>query len=144
MERGGEQGDRVVVRLERGADAAAAYFGVLAGGGVVVMLNEALRQRQIEYVLEHSGAKLLLTSHALPPRHHRPLGPGPGGGLAEATAREAASAPPERGGVPGYCAIAPLERRADAAAGSFYGDAAVGHVVVVSVPLPPPAVHCAR
>jgi len=96
--RGVEPGDRVVVLLERGADAAAAYFGILAAGGVVVMLNETLRPRQIEYVLEHSGAKLLLTSQALLSRQHRPLETGAAVVLAEEIAREAAFEPLERGG----------------------------------------------
>ena len=42
--------------LRRGADAAAAFFGVLAAGAVAVIVNELLRPRQIEHVLEHSGA----------------------------------------------------------------------------------------
>jgi amino acid adenylation domain-containing protein len=67
------RGDRVAVLLDRGADAVAAYFGALAAGGVVVMLNSALRPRQIEYALSHSGARVLLTSSALLVRMHRDI-----------------------------------------------------------------------
>jgi amino acid adenylation domain-containing protein len=66
-------GDRVAVFLERGASAAAAFFGVAAAGGIAVILNETLRPRQIEYVLNHSRARVLLTSAALLSRQPRPL-----------------------------------------------------------------------
>ncbi len=66
-------GDRVVVLLDRGADAVAAYFGVLATGAMTVVLNAVLRPRQVEYVLEHSGARALLTSTAVLRRWHRDL-----------------------------------------------------------------------
>jgi acyl-CoA synthetase (AMP-forming)/AMP-acid ligase II len=70
---GVEPGDRVVVLLDRGADAVASYFGVLAAGGVVVMLNAALRPRQIEYALSHSGARAFVTSSAILVRMHRDI-----------------------------------------------------------------------
>lgn len=73
VERRIEPGDRVAVLLEKGADAAAAYFGVIAAGAVVVLINDTLRPRQIEYILDHSGARLLLTSRAMLARQHRPL-----------------------------------------------------------------------
>jgi acyl-CoA synthetase (AMP-forming)/AMP-acid ligase II len=42
-------GDRVAIMLRRGTDAAASYFGILAAGGVAVVVNEQLRPRQIEH-----------------------------------------------------------------------------------------------
>ena len=66
-----EPGDRVVILLERGIDSVAAYFGVLAAGGIAVVLNEVLRPRQVEYALSHSGARALLTSAAVRSRAHR-------------------------------------------------------------------------
>ena len=59
---GVEPGDRVGILLHRGAAAAAAFFGALAAGGAAVMVNEALRPRQIEYIVDHAGAKTLLSS----------------------------------------------------------------------------------
>ena len=44
-------GDRVAVLLQRGAEAAAAFFGVLASGAIAVTVNESLRFRQIEHIL---------------------------------------------------------------------------------------------
>ncbi|HET9709363.1 MAG TPA: AMP-binding protein, partial [Gemmatimonadales bacterium] len=63
----------VAILLERGADAAAAFFGVLASGAIAVVVHEALRPRQIEYVLEHAGAGTLISSADLLGRLARPL-----------------------------------------------------------------------
>ena len=66
-------GDRVGLFLERGPDAAAGFFGVLAAGGVAVNINENLRPRQVEYILGHCGANTLLTSSELLARLPRSL-----------------------------------------------------------------------
>jgi acyl-CoA synthetase (AMP-forming)/AMP-acid ligase II len=54
--------DRVAIFLPRGAEAASAFFGTLAAGAIAIMVNESLRWRQIEHILEHSSARILLTS----------------------------------------------------------------------------------
>jgi len=64
-------GDRVVILQERGIDAVASYFGILAAGAMTVVLNPLLRPRQVEYALTQSGARLLLTSAAVRARVHR-------------------------------------------------------------------------
>lgn len=56
--------DRVGILLRRGPDAVAAYFGVMAAGAMPVMIDEGLRPRQIEAILEHAGASLLVTRAA--------------------------------------------------------------------------------
>jgi len=63
--RGVAPGDRVAIFLPRGADAAAAFFGGLAAGAVVVVVNELSRVRQLEYVLGHAGARVLVTSRGM-------------------------------------------------------------------------------
>jgi amino acid adenylation domain-containing protein len=63
--------DRVGIMLPRGGDAAAAFFGVLAVGGIAVIVNESLRPRQIEHILGHSSARALVTAKALLERQHR-------------------------------------------------------------------------
>jgi amino acid adenylation domain-containing protein len=63
--------DRVGIMLRRGGDAAAAFFGVLAVGGIAVIVNESLRPRQIEHILGHSSATALVTAKALLERQHR-------------------------------------------------------------------------
>jgi acyl-CoA ligase (AMP-forming) (exosortase A-associated) len=69
-------GDRVGIFLERGADAAAAFFGVLAAGAVAININERLRPRQVEYVLEHAGTRALLTDPELLTQQPRALATG--------------------------------------------------------------------
>ena len=74
LERGVRPGERVAILNRRGADAAAAFYGVLASGAIAVLVNELLRPRQIEYVLDHSGASVLLVEQAILDRLPRPLG----------------------------------------------------------------------
>src|SRR5450759_3497392 len=50
---GVKPGDRVAILLERGVDAAAAFFGASACGAVTINVNETLRPRQIEHILSH-------------------------------------------------------------------------------------------
>ncbi len=64
-------GERVAIFLERGAEAAAAFFGVASMGGIAVIVNESLRARQIEHILDHAGARVLLTSADLLARQPR-------------------------------------------------------------------------
>jgi acyl-CoA synthetase (AMP-forming)/AMP-acid ligase II len=66
-------GERVAVLLERGPDAAAAWFGAVAAGAIGVLVNEALRPRQVEHVLDDAGAGTLVSSAAVLARHPRPL-----------------------------------------------------------------------
>lgn len=68
-----EPNDRVVIFLERGEAAAAAFFGVVAMGGIAINANETLRPRQLEHILRHSGAKVLITSGEMLLRQPRPL-----------------------------------------------------------------------
>ncbi len=72
-ERGVRPGDRVAVLAERGAEAAAAYFGALASGATVIVINERLRPRQVEYVLGRAGARVLLTTRTMLAQHQRDL-----------------------------------------------------------------------
>ena len=70
---GVEPGDRVAIFLNRGVTAAAAFFGAVAAGGVAVILNETLRSRQIEHVLSHCDARVLVCSAELLNGLPRPL-----------------------------------------------------------------------
>lgn len=56
------EGDRCAVLIREPADAAAAFFAVLATGAVGLNVNELYRPRQVEYVLQHSGATMFITS----------------------------------------------------------------------------------
>jgi long-chain acyl-CoA synthetase len=56
---GVEPGDRVALMLPNVPHFAAAYYGTLRAGGVVVPLNVLNKRREIEYYLKDSGAKVL-------------------------------------------------------------------------------------
>jgi acyl-CoA synthetase (AMP-forming)/AMP-acid ligase II len=58
--RGIKRGDRVAILLPHGAGAAAAFYGAAAAGATATLLNWLYRPRQVEYVLEHCGARVLL------------------------------------------------------------------------------------
>jgi long-chain acyl-CoA synthetase len=62
-EKGVERGDRVGVMLPNVPDFPVAYYGVLRTGGIVVPMNVLLKQREIAFYLQDSGAKLLLAWH---------------------------------------------------------------------------------
>jgi len=64
-ERGLSTDDRVAIFLPRGAEAAAAYFGAVAAGGVGIMVNQVLRERQIAHIVGHSRARFLVTSEEM-------------------------------------------------------------------------------
>lgn len=66
-------GDRVALFLERSADAVAAIFGAYAAGAVVVVANERYRPRQIEHLVQHSGAVVLVSARDMLDRLHRDL-----------------------------------------------------------------------
>jgi amino acid adenylation domain-containing protein len=65
--------DRVGIFLDGGADAVAAFFGVAAAGGIAVIINESMRPRQVEQILEGAGAGALITSGDMLSRQPRPL-----------------------------------------------------------------------
>src|SRR5260221_79979 len=73
LEAGVRPNDRVGVFLDAGADALAAFFGVLAAGAIAIVINESLRPRQVEHMLSDAGAAALLTHAILLKRQPRPL-----------------------------------------------------------------------
>ena len=64
-------GDRVGIFLERGGDAAAAFFGATACGAIAININETLRPRQVEHILSHSGSAAFISSAELLGRQPR-------------------------------------------------------------------------
>jgi acyl-coenzyme A synthetase/AMP-(fatty) acid ligase len=56
------KGDRVALVLANSAEFAAMYFSCLFIGAVAVPVNQALHTDDVSYILQHSGAKLLLFS----------------------------------------------------------------------------------
>ncbi len=61
-------GDRVAIMLPNSPQSVIAYYGVLYAGGVVVQVNPLYMEREIEYQMKDSGAKVILTMDILFPR----------------------------------------------------------------------------
>jgi long-chain acyl-CoA synthetase len=62
-QKGVERGDRVGVMLPNVPEFPVAYYGVLRAGAIVVPMNVLLKQREIAFYLEDSGAEVLLAWH---------------------------------------------------------------------------------
>nr|WP_106780256.1 long-chain-fatty-acid--CoA ligase [Lysinibacillus timonensis] len=65
---GVEKGDRVAIMLPNCPQAVIAYFGVLYAGGVVVQTNPLYTERELQYQMADSGAKVILAMDILYPR----------------------------------------------------------------------------
>jgi long-chain acyl-CoA synthetase len=65
IERGLEPGDRVGLMLPNVPEFAAAYYGILRAGGVVVPMNVLLKEREVTYYLGDSETKMLIAWHEL-------------------------------------------------------------------------------
>ncbi|NMH69948.1 long-chain-fatty-acid--CoA ligase [Bacillus sp. RO3] len=63
-----EKGDRVAIMLPNTPQSVIAYYGILYAGGVVVQTNPLYMEREIEYQMKDSGAKVILTLDILYPR----------------------------------------------------------------------------
>lgn len=55
------KGDRVGIFLRRSVDAIAALFATWSAGAVAVIIHDALRARQVDHILGHSEAVLVVT-----------------------------------------------------------------------------------
>jgi len=60
-----EPGDRAALMLPNVPEFAVIYYGILRAGGVVVPMNPLLKEREVEYYVENSGARLLFGWHGL-------------------------------------------------------------------------------
>jgi feruloyl-CoA synthase len=61
------RGDKVALMSYNTPSFVIAYYGILKAGGVVVPVNHKLQAPEVDYILEHSQAKLLLVDGALAP-----------------------------------------------------------------------------
>jgi long-chain acyl-CoA synthetase len=62
------KGDRVAIMLPNTPQAVISYYGVLLAGGVVVMTNPLYMERELEYQMNDSGSKVIITLDILFPR----------------------------------------------------------------------------
>jgi long-chain acyl-CoA synthetase len=60
---GVQPGDRVGLMLPNVPEFAIVYYGVLRAGAIAVPMNPLLKQREVEYYLSDSGARLLFAWH---------------------------------------------------------------------------------
>ena len=58
---GVERGDRVAVMLENGPDYPIAWFAIAKAGALMVPVNVQYRDADLRHVLDHSGARVVLT-----------------------------------------------------------------------------------
>ncbi len=65
LDAGIRRGDRVAIYLPRSVDAVSALFGAWSAGAVGVIVNDILKARQVDYILKHSEASLLVTNERL-------------------------------------------------------------------------------
>ncbi|MBF0099525.1 MAG: AMP-binding protein [Desulfobacterales bacterium] len=59
------QGDRVALLLPNCAEFVFAYYGTQKIGGIVVSINTSLLESEIRFILQHSGAKAIITTQTL-------------------------------------------------------------------------------
>jgi long-chain acyl-CoA synthetase len=65
VKRGLEPGDCVGVMLPNVPEFAVVYFGVLRAGGVVVPMNPLLKEREVQFYLSDSGARMVFAWHGI-------------------------------------------------------------------------------
>ena len=63
-----EKGDRVAIMLPNCPQAVIGYYGTLLAGGIVVQTNPLYTERELEYQLHDSGAKVILCLDLVFPR----------------------------------------------------------------------------
>jgi len=65
QQHGIEKGDRVAFLAPNTTELLEAHYGVPAAGGVLVAMNTRLKAEEITYILEHSGARLVVVDPTL-------------------------------------------------------------------------------
>jgi acyl-CoA ligase (AMP-forming) (exosortase A-associated) len=63
--RGVQRGDHIAIYLQRSIKSVVALFAAWSLGAVVVIINDILKNRQLNYIIDHSEASLLITDNRL-------------------------------------------------------------------------------
>ena len=58
-----EKGDRVAFIAPNIPALLEAHYGVPAAGGVLVAINYRLNREEVQFILEHSGARIVFVDH---------------------------------------------------------------------------------
>ena len=61
MDRGLRRHDRIAVLLDNSAETVISLYGILKAGGVFIILAGSLKGQKLRYILENSGANILIT-----------------------------------------------------------------------------------
>ncbi len=72
---GVSRGDRVAIFLPRSIESVVALFGAWYAGAVAVVVNDILKTRQVNYILDHAEASLLISDSRLSSSVQRPMLP---------------------------------------------------------------------
>ncbi len=62
---GVQRGDHIAIYLQRSVESVVALFAVWSLGAVVVIINDVLKNRQVNYIIDHSEASFLITDNRL-------------------------------------------------------------------------------
>ncbi|GGC93308.1 long-chain-fatty-acid--CoA ligase [Thalassobacillus devorans] len=63
-----EKGDRIAIMLPNSPQSVIAYYGALMAGGIVVQTNPLYMERELEYQMNDSGAKIIICLDILYPK----------------------------------------------------------------------------
>src|SRR5882672_617086 len=76
LDAGLQVGERVAVWLDGGVETIAAFFGIVAAGGIAVLLSDSLQEGQTAHILDNCGAAALITAAGLRAAHAPMTAPG--------------------------------------------------------------------
>ena len=60
IDMGVQRQDRVAIFMDNSAESVISLFGILKAGGIFIMLNATMKARKLNYILKHSGARVLI------------------------------------------------------------------------------------
>jgi amino acid adenylation domain-containing protein len=61
LDKGVKRQDRIAVLLDNSAETVISLYGILKAGGVFIILSSSLKGRKLRYILENSGANILIS-----------------------------------------------------------------------------------
>lgn len=61
IDMGIQRQDRVAILLDNSAESVIALYGILKAGGVFMMLSATMKAKKLNYILNNSGARILIT-----------------------------------------------------------------------------------
>jgi acyl-CoA synthetase (AMP-forming)/AMP-acid ligase II len=56
-----KKSDRAIIFLENSLESVVSIFGILESGGVFIVINTQVKPKKLEYIINDSGANILIT-----------------------------------------------------------------------------------